>query len=88
MERLTRAEFEKLHLFLRAEEETRMQALKREEEQRSRAMAQKVEEITKDITSVSQHIRALEAELDVDGISMLRVRLQSLLYCHNDDIRC
>lgn len=87
MERQTRAEFEKLHSFLRAEEETRMQALKREEEQRSRAMAQKMEEITKDITSVSQHIKALEEELELDGIPMLHVSPKYPLYCHNGDVK-
>lgn len=76
VERQTRAEFEKLHAFLRAEEEARMEALKREEEQRSQATARKLEEITEDIASLSQHIRALEEELDLDGISMLHVSLR------------
>lgn len=86
MERQTRAEFEKLHAFLRAEEEARMEALKREEKQRSRAMAQKLEEITKDITSVSQHIRALEEELDLDAISMLHVSLK--IFYRSNDFKC
>lgn len=76
MERQTRAEFEKLHSFLRAEEEARMQALKWEEEQRSQAVAQKMEELGKDITAVSRHISALEQELDLDGISVLHVSLK------------
>lgn len=83
MERQTRAEFEKLRAFLRAEEETRLQALKREEEQKSRAMAQKMEEIAKDITAVSQHIRALEEELALEDIPMLHVRPRS--FCQNAD---
>lgn len=81
VETQTHAEFEKLRSFLRAEEETRMQALKREEEQRSAAVAQKIEEIAKDITSVSDCIRALEADLALDGISVLHVSLEYPDYC-------
>lgn len=81
METQTHAEFEKLRSFLRAEEETRMQALKREEEQRSAAVAQKIEKIANDITSVSDCIRALEADLALDGISMLHVSLEYPDYC-------
>lgn len=76
VETQTHLEFEKLRSFLCAEEETRIQALKREEELRSRAMAEKIEEITRDIASVSEHIRALEEELASDGISVLHVRLK------------
>lgn len=81
VETQTHAEFEKLHSFLRAEEETRVQALKREEEQRSRAMAEKIQEITKDITSVSECIQALEGDLALDGISVLHVRPKYADYC-------
>ncbi|KAM9335041.1 E3 ubiquitin-protein ligase TRIM35 [Symphorus nematophorus] len=71
VERRTREEFEKLHSFLRAEEAARMEALKREEEQKNRAMMQKIEEISRDITSVSESIRALEEEIALEGISVL-----------------
>ncbi|XP_070784752.1 E3 ubiquitin-protein ligase TRIM35 [Enoplosus armatus] len=71
VERRTREEFEKLHTFLQAEEEARMEALKAEEEQKSRAMMQKIEEITRDITSVSESIRDLEEEIALEGISVL-----------------
>lgn len=63
-----------------------MKALKREEEQRSQAMAQKLAEITKDITSVSQHIRALEEELDLDAISMLHVSLK--IFYRSNGFKC
>lgn len=75
MERRTREEFEKLHTFLQAEEEARMEALKEEEEQKSRAMRQKIEEITNDIMSVSESIRVLEEELALEGIPVLHVSL-------------
>nr|XP_046235749.1 E3 ubiquitin-protein ligase TRIM35 [Scatophagus argus] len=71
VERRTREEFEKLRSFLQAEEETRMEALKKEEVQKSRAMMQKIEEITRDITSVSESIRVLEEEMASEGISLL-----------------
>lgn len=75
VERQSHEEFEKLHSFLQAEEEARMQALKREEEQRTQAMAQKIEGITRDIASVSESISALEEELGLEGISVLHVSL-------------
>lgn len=81
VETQTHAEFEKLRSFLRAEEETRMQALKREEEQRSAAVAEKIEKIVKDMTSLSDCIRALEADLASDSISMLHVSLKYPDYC-------
>lgn len=86
MEAQTHAEFEKLRSFLRAEEETRMQALKREEEQRSRAMAEKIQEIAKDITSVSECIQALEGDLALEGISVLHVRPKYSDYCDDHDV--
>lgn len=75
VERRTREEFEKLHSFLEAEEEARMEALRREQEQKSRALMQKIEEITRDITSVSESIRVLEEEMALEGISVLHVRV-------------
>lgn len=87
MEAQTHAEFEKLRSFLRAEEETRMQALKREEEQRSRAVAEKIQEIAKDITSVSECIRALEGDLALEGISVLHVRGKYADSCDDDRVR-
>lgn len=81
VETQTHAEFEKLHSFLRAEEETRMQALKREEEQRSAAVAQKIEKIATDITALLDCIQALEADLASDSISMLHVSLKYPDYC-------
>lgn len=52
-----------------------MQALRREEEQRCGAMMHKVEEITRDITSVTESISALEEELALEGIAVLHVSL-------------
>lgn len=75
VERKTHEEFERLHSFLHAEEEARMQALKREEEQSRQAMEQKIEDISRDIASVSESIRALEEEMASEDISVLYVSL-------------
>lgn len=75
VERRTREEFEKLHSFLQAEEEVRMEELKREEELKSLAMRQKIEEMTRNIATVSESIRALEEEMALEGISVLHVSL-------------
>ncbi|XP_042259890.1 E3 ubiquitin-protein ligase TRIM35-like [Thunnus maccoyii] len=71
VERRTREEFEKLRCFLHAEEEARMEELKREELLKSRAMRQKIEEMTRNIASVSESIRALEEEIALEGVSLL-----------------
>ncbi|GAA6221074.1 tripartite motif-containing protein 35-like [Lates japonicus] len=71
VERRTREEFEKLHSFLRAEEEARMEALRSEKEQKSREMRQKIEEMERNIASVSASIRALEEEMALEDISVL-----------------
>ncbi|TNN68796.1 Tripartite motif-containing protein 35 [Liparis tanakae] len=71
VERRTREEFEKLHGFLDAEEEARMEALRAEEEQKSRAARQKIEEIDVKMTSLSDSIRVLEEEMALQGISVL-----------------
>ncbi|XP_033930580.1 E3 ubiquitin-protein ligase TRIM35-like [Pseudochaenichthys georgianus] len=71
VERRTREEFEKLHSFLLAEEEARMDALRGEEEHKSREMMQRIEEITRSIEYVSESIRVLEEEIASEGISIL-----------------
>lgn len=75
VERRTREEFEKLHSFLLAEEEARMDALRGEEEHKSREMMQRIEEITRSIEYVSESIRVLEEEIASEGISILHVSL-------------
>ncbi|XP_034529673.1 tripartite motif-containing protein 35 [Notolabrus celidotus] len=72
VQRRTHEEFEKLHMFLRVEEEARMEALRREEEQKSRVMMQKIEEITGEITSLSESIKHLEEELALEGVFVLQ----------------
>ncbi|XP_023268881.1 tripartite motif-containing protein 35-like [Seriola lalandi dorsalis] len=72
VERRTRDEFEKLHSFLQAEEEARMEALRREKEEKSEEMKKKIEEMERNIMSVSASIKDLEEEIASDGISVLQ----------------
>nr|XP_019963715.1 PREDICTED: tripartite motif-containing protein 35-like [Paralichthys olivaceus] len=71
VERRTREEFQKLHSFLQAEEEARMDELRREEEEKKREMMQRIEEIERNITSVSASIRELEEEMALEDIFVL-----------------
>ncbi|XP_023678033.1 zinc-binding protein A33-like [Paramormyrops kingsleyae] len=70
-ERLIKGEFEKLHQFLKEEEAGRISALREEEEQKSHMMKEKIEKITKEISSLSETIRALEQELGAEDVSFL-----------------
>ncbi|KAM9486212.1 zinc-binding protein A33-like [Clarias gariepinus] len=65
-------EFEKLHQFLRDEEEARIAALREEEEQKSQMMKEKIEKLSKDISSLSDTIRAIEEEMRAEDISFLQ----------------
>ncbi|XP_072233667.1 E3 ubiquitin-protein ligase TRIM35 [Leuresthes tenuis] len=71
VERRTHEEFEKLHNFLCAEEESRMAALRSEEEQKKEEMRQKIEEMERNISSVSETIRVLEEEMALEDIYVL-----------------
>lgn len=76
VERRTHEEFEKLHAFLHAEEEARMQALRAEAEQGRQDMEKKIEDINQDLASLSESIRALEEDLALEGMSVLHVSLE------------
>lgn len=65
--------FEKLHDFLRAEEESRMEELRREAEQKTVDVRQRIEEIGAKISSMSETIRVLEEEMALEDISVLHV---------------
>nr|XP_015816413.2 E3 ubiquitin-protein ligase TRIM35 [Nothobranchius furzeri] len=72
VERRTHEEFEKLHAFLRVEEESRMEALRSEEEQKTAEMRRKMEELETNVSRVSETIRVLEEEMSQEDISVLR----------------
>ncbi|XP_058874080.1 zinc-binding protein A33-like [Acipenser ruthenus] len=71
-ERQIKKEFEKLHQFLRDEEKARIAALRREEEQKGRIMKEKIENITREISSLSDTIRGIEEEMEAEDIFFLQ----------------
>ncbi|KAL2080810.1 hypothetical protein ACEWY4_022663 [Coilia grayii] len=71
-EKQIREEFEKLHQFLRDEEAARIAALREEEEQKSQMMKEKIEKMSREISSLSDTIRAIEEEMEADDITFLQ----------------
>ncbi|XP_030641270.1 tripartite motif-containing protein 35-like [Chanos chanos] len=65
-------EFEELHQFLRDEETARKAALRKEEEQKSQMMKEKIEVMSKEISSLSDTITAIEEEIKAEDILLLK----------------
>ncbi|XP_071358355.1 zinc-binding protein A33-like [Trachinotus anak] len=65
-------EFKRLHQFLDEEEEARMAALREEEEQKSQMMKEKIGALSREITALSDTIRATERELRAKDVSFLQ----------------
>ncbi|XP_037338212.2 zinc-binding protein A33-like [Pungitius pungitius] len=86
-ERKIRAEFNKLHQFLREEEESRLTALRKEEEQKGKTIGREMKMIEEQISSLSDSISAVEEDLQKHKVSFLssykatqtRARVQSSL---------
>ncbi|XP_049439710.1 nuclear factor 7, brain-like [Epinephelus fuscoguttatus] len=86
-ERQITAEFNKLHQFLREEEESRLAALREEEEQKAKPISREMKMIQQQISSLSDCISAVEEELQKHNMSFLssykatqsRARVQSSL---------
>uniref|UniRef100_A0A3B3C254 Tripartite motif containing 35-12 n=1 Tax=Oryzias melastigma TaxID=30732 RepID=A0A3B3C254_ORYME len=82
-----RAEFNKLHQFLKEEEESRLVALREEEEQKRKTVSREMKRIQEQMSSLSESISAVEAELQKDKEAFLssskdtqsRARAQSSL---------
>uniref|UniRef100_G3N8V7 Uncharacterized protein n=2 Tax=Gasterosteus aculeatus TaxID=69293 RepID=G3N8V7_GASAC len=70
-ERKIRAEFNKLHQFLREEEESRLAALREEEEQKGKTISREMKMIEEQISSLSDSISAVEEDLQKDQVSFL-----------------
>ncbi|KAM6953981.1 nuclear factor 7, brain-like [Aplochiton taeniatus] len=68
-------EFKKLNQFLHEEEEARISALREEEEQKSQRMKEKIEGLSREISTHSDTIKAIEEELGGEDISFLLVTL-------------
>ena len=73
-EKQIKEEFEKLHQFLRDEEAARIAALREEEEQKIQMMKEKIKKMSREISSLSDTIRAIEEELINDDNTFLQVR--------------
>ncbi|XP_028848197.1 zinc-binding protein A33-like [Denticeps clupeoides] len=71
-ERRIKEEFQKLHQFLRDEEAARIAALREEEEQKSQMMKEKMEKMSREISSLSDTIRAVEEEMEAEDVSFLQ----------------
>ncbi|XP_048095092.1 E3 ubiquitin-protein ligase TRIM35-like [Alosa alosa] len=71
-EKQIKEEFEKLHQFLRDEEAARIAALREEEEQKSQMMKEKIEKMSREISSLSDTIRAIEEEMRADDVTFLQ----------------
>ncbi|KAF7709246.1 zinc-binding protein A33-like [Silurus meridionalis] len=67
-----KVQFEKLHQFLRDEEEARIAALRDEEEQKSQMMKERIEKLSRDISTLSDTIRAIEEEIRAEDILLLQ----------------
>ncbi|XP_041926936.1 E3 ubiquitin-protein ligase TRIM35-like [Alosa sapidissima] len=71
-EKQIKEEFEKLHQFLRDEEAARIAALREEEEQKSQMMKEKIEKMSREISSLSDTIRAIEEKMGADDVTFLQ----------------
>ncbi|XP_067107937.1 nuclear factor 7, ovary-like isoform X2 [Osmerus mordax] len=71
-ERQIKEEFKKLHQFLQGEEEASIAALRKEEEQKNQVMKEKIEGLSREISTLSHTIRAIEEELRAEDISFLQ----------------
>ncbi|XP_063041134.1 zinc-binding protein A33-like [Engraulis encrasicolus] len=71
-EKQIKEEFEKLHQFLRDEEAARISALREEEEQKTQMMKEKIEKLSREISSLSGSIRAIEEEMEADDVTFLQ----------------
>ncbi|KAK2838020.1 hypothetical protein Q5P01_015232 [Channa striata] len=70
-EKQIRAEFNKLHQFLKEEEESTLAALREEEEQKGTTMSREMKKIQEQISSLSVSICAVEEDLQKHNVSFL-----------------
>ncbi|XP_074526231.1 E3 ubiquitin-protein ligase TRIM35-like [Halichoeres trimaculatus] len=66
-----RAEFNKLHQFLKEEEESRLKALREEEEQKRKTISREMKMIQEQISSLTVSICAVEEELQKPNVAFL-----------------
>ncbi|XP_073677294.1 zinc-binding protein A33-like [Garra rufa] len=71
-ERQIKEEFEKLHQFLRDEEEATITALREEEEQKKQMMKEKLEEMNRHISALSHTIKDTEEMMKANDVCFLK----------------
>ncbi|XP_016322693.1 zinc-binding protein A33-like isoform X1 [Sinocyclocheilus anshuiensis] len=71
-ERQIKLEFEKLHQFLRDEEEIAIAALREEKEQKNQMMQEKFEELNRHISALSHTVRDLEKMMNGNEVLFLK----------------
>ncbi len=72
-------QFEKLHQFLRDEEEATITALREEEEQKKQMMKEKLEEINRHISALSHTIKDTEEMMKDNDVCFLKVWFQIMI---------
>lgn len=72
-EKQIRQEFERLHQILKEEEASRIVALKKEEEQKKQMLKEKIENITHDITCLTELIQSVRKEMCAEDLVVLKV---------------
>ncbi|XP_061110476.1 E3 ubiquitin-protein ligase TRIM35-like [Conger conger] len=72
-ERQIKADFKRLHQFLREEEEARLAVLKEEGEVKSRVMEEKLADITRHISTLTDKITTIQKAMDTEDTSFLKV---------------
>uniref|UniRef100_A0A8C1LN78 Zinc-binding protein A33-like n=1 Tax=Cyprinus carpio TaxID=7962 RepID=A0A8C1LN78_CYPCA len=72
-ERQIEHEFEKLHQFLRDEEQATISALRKEEEKKNQMMKEKLEEMNRHISALSHTIKDIEERMKANDVSFLKV---------------
>ncbi|KAI4889209.1 hypothetical protein NFI96_024374 [Prochilodus magdalenae] len=93
-EKQIQEEFEKLHQFLREEEEATIAALQKEEVEKSQKIMKTIEELDKHIMEIGSRVRELEVMLENDVLvlqvrafrAQIKANVTKILYGHFDVI--
>nr|XP_020475030.1 E3 ubiquitin-protein ligase TRIM17-like [Monopterus albus] len=82
--KMIKEEFEKLHLFLQEEENSRLKVLKQEEEVKTQVMCEKLKNVKDQTEALSSTIRDIETDLRAKDLPFLQVHLEPLYNSQED----